>query len=953
MNNPRAIQRHLVKALAAGALLAAAALPMAIASVAGATTTSGGTASFSTTNSSTLSYPVPTADTTGTLTVTASSSTAFVANDPVTFTASGSSGITFGTGKFATSSTVASDTYDASGASPGVYTVTVADTATSGASAGNTVTATITVGGAGTSFIDFNTNGGSAGSYFGTGAAGTFSIYDSSAPFAGDGGNTTVTTNAPGVTFSGISNVSTDKNVITGSFASTSATVQGTYNVTVTDNKGTETYNNAFSVNAAPTVTSLSQSTGSTTPTTQGTLGTGTAVTETVTGSGFSDLSAANVALTSTADGTQLYVSAASTAGTEASPSSTASITFYLQNMITTGAATPGAYTLTITNGDGGSVTTGPIFTVIGVVANNVSPSSFSGTATNTAYPVTINGAGFQQNPTVTLLAHNSSSVCGDASLTSVTVVSANQITATLTTNNSMTSGVVCDLQVENNGTGDNQAAFVLGGAVGFGTNATASPTITSSSLTSAAALTAGAPSVTMVLTGSGFGASNGTIAAKDPLGGTASSAITGCVANGSGTTLTCNVFAGTTSHTGVQGQYAVSVNGGQLPNAFSVAGPSITSISPTALAVGAPIGTVVAITGTGFTNTSTGQVTHVSGSDALRGIFQYVSATSENFVVTTPPTVGGAVDSLAVTTVDAYGYSVASAPANLAINNQPVVTGITYVTGTSGVGVGATAQQVVISGMYFQSGATVGTFVDSSGKADANVTAKVTAVTSTSITATIAIAAGETNTIVGYTVSNPDGGSVSVIAVAPIGLTIDAAPTITAVSPSTATPSATNAFTITGTGFQSGATVTASSNGTCGTTTVASATSITVSCTLGAAGSSAVTLLVTNPDGGTATSATVLPAQTPAPPAPAFHVSAVHGAAVHGKTVTITITGTGFYAQPKITSTAKGVRAVVAKDNGKVLTVRVTTPMNVRGWHTFTVRLANGKSGKVNYLTK
>src|ERR1700691_1759520 len=36
MNNPRRIQRHLVKALAAGALLAAAALPMAIASVAGA-----------------------------------------------------------------------------------------------------------------------------------------------------------------------------------------------------------------------------------------------------------------------------------------------------------------------------------------------------------------------------------------------------------------------------------------------------------------------------------------------------------------------------------------------------------------------------------------------------------------------------------------------------------------------------------------------------------------------------------------------------------------------------------------------------------------------------------------------------------------------------------------------------------------------------------------------------
>ena len=39
MNNPRRIQRHLVKAFAAGALLAAAALPMAIATAAGAAAT--------------------------------------------------------------------------------------------------------------------------------------------------------------------------------------------------------------------------------------------------------------------------------------------------------------------------------------------------------------------------------------------------------------------------------------------------------------------------------------------------------------------------------------------------------------------------------------------------------------------------------------------------------------------------------------------------------------------------------------------------------------------------------------------------------------------------------------------------------------------------------------------------------------------------------------------------
>ncbi|HET8990665.1 MAG TPA: IPT/TIG domain-containing protein [Acidimicrobiales bacterium] len=827
-----------------------------------------------------------------------------------------------------------------------MYTVTVTDTTNS-----NVVTATITVGAA--SFINFSTNGGSDGSYFGSGASGTFTLFDQSAPFAGDGGNTSVTTNAPGVTFSGVTNTSLNHNTITGSFASTSATVPGTYNVTVTDNAGTETYNNAFTVSADPTVTSLSVTSGSTIPTGNASPG-GTQITETVTGSGFSDLSAANVMLTSTVDGTQLNVTAASTAGTEATPSSTASLTFYLQNSVTKGAATPGTYTLTITNGDGGSVTTGAIFTVVGVVVSNVSPSSFPTTG-SVSYSITINGGGFQQNPTVALWNSGSTTVaCSDASLSNVTVVSASQITATLTTAAGPTSEL-CDLSVTNSGPGDNQASFDLAGAVGFGTSASPAPTITSSSLTTATALTAGAPSVTMVLTGSGFGASNGTIVAKDPLGGTSSSSITGCVANGSGTTLTCNVFAGNSANsTGVEGQYTVIVNGGALPDAFSVSGPAITSISPTALAVGAPIGTVVAITGTGFSNTSTGTVGRVSGGDTLGGIFQYVSATSENFVVTSPPSVGGAVDSLAVTSVDAYGFSVASAPVNLAINADPTVSAITYATGTTGVGVGATAQPVVITGTGFESGVTVGSFVNSAGTADPNVTAKVTAVTATSITVAISVAAGDTNTIVGYTVTNPDGGSASVIAVAPIGLTLDAAPTITAVSPSTATPSSTNAFTITGTGFQTGAVVAASSNGTCGVATVASATSITVSCTLGAEGSSAVTLLVTNPDGGTATSATVLPAATTPPaPKPRFHVSAVHGFAVHGRTVTILIIGTGFYGQPKIVSTGRGVRAVVAKDNGKVLTVRVTTPLNVRGWHTFTVRLANGKAGKVNYLTK
>ncbi len=834
MNNPRAIQRHLVKALAAGALLAAAALPMAIATAAGAATA---TVSFST----------------------------------------------------------------------------------------------------------------SGGNYTGPGDSGVATI--TSTGFAGNGGTVTFSTNATGVTFAA-STETISTTVVTSNYSVAASATPGAYNLTVTDAAGSQTFTGAFVVDAAPTVTSLNVSSIVNNPAASGTP-------VTVTGSGF--FGTPTVTLTSTVDGTTLANTVTATGGTNTSPATSFTDTISPFNSVTGGGATPGTYTMTVTNPDGGTVTTGAIFTIVGNLVSNVSPSSF--TAVSTSFPITISGGGFQQNASVYLYASGTAitatpaaSNCANAALTNVAITSASTITATLTTTATLTNGV-CDVYVLNNGAGDNGAGYDLAGAVGFGTApAAVAPVITASSLSSSAALNAGDPASTLVLTGVGFGAVNGATLTVAPDGVTTTAAsLTGCVANGAGTTLTCSLQAGNAGppKTGIAGAFAVSINNGVFANAFTVAGPAITSLAPTALAIGVPVGTVVAITGTGFTNTTTGSFA-ASGS-GLVGIFQYVNATTENFVVTGSPTAATAAATpatLTVSSVNANGYTVASQPASLAINGLPQVTGLAYATtGTSGVGVGATAQKITITGSGFQTGATVGSFVNTSGAADANVTATVTAVTATTITATVAVAAGETNTIVGYTVTNPDGGATKVSAIAPLGLTIDAAPTISAVSPSTGTPSATNAFTITGTGFATGAVVSATANGTCGVATVASATSITVSCTLGAASSTAISLVVTNPDGGSVTSSPVIPAQT-APPKPTFHVSAVHGVARHGKTVTLLIVGTGFYGQPKVTSNAKGVRAVVVKDNGKVLTVRVTTPMNVRGWHTFTVRNPNGKTGKVNYRT-
>jgi hypothetical protein len=386
-----------------------------------------------------------------------------------------------------------------------------------------------------------------------------------------------------------------------------------------------------------------------------------------------------------------------------------------------------------------------------------------------------------------------------------------------------------------------------------------------------------------------------------------------------------------------------------------TVAGPSITSQTPAGVAVGAPIGTVITLTGTGFTNTTTGAVTD-HGGGALQGVFSYVSATTMNLVLTASPIAADAVvanaPTIVLTQTVAAGVTVTSPSFALTVDVAPTINGaVTYSVGTD-VGVGAKAQTVVFHGTGFSAGATVTKFTNGNSVADASVAATVTTVTPTTITATIAIAAPDANFADGYTITNTDGGTVTTGA-SIFPLLIGAGPTITAVTPTPVVASSTNAVTITGTGFGTGAVVSATSDGTCGAATVVSATSITASCTFGPASSTAVSLVVTNVDGGSATSAIVLPAVTSKPPV-AFRVTGAHGYAVPGRTVHMTISGTGFYGQPRITSSAAGTRVRVSGDTGHLLTILVTTKAGTKHRsYTFTIRLANGKTGRANYSVR
>jgi hypothetical protein len=534
-------------------------------------------------------------------------------------------------------------------------------------------------------------------------------------------------------------------------------------------------------------------------------------------------------------------------------------------------------------------------------------------------------------------------------------VVSASSITAVISETGSTPQ--LCAVSVSNPlpGAGGNGATFGLAGGLGVGEASTVAPTITATNATTPIAVLA--PATTVTLTGTGFSQ----FSAGAAFVGTTQNAGGVTVSNpagNSGTSITFNVSAATgatagpfnmmVSNDGATTTFNLATASNAFPAAVSVAGPVITSQTPTGLAAGAPVGTVVTLTGTGFTNTTTGTV---SG-DLNNSVISYTSATTMSMVLTQSPGGGdvAAPPTIILHQVPVGGGTVISPTFTMKIDTAPTVSGLTYTVG-SDVGVGAVAQQVVIHGSGFATGATVGSFVNGNSVADPNVTATVTSINSagTAITATIAIKAPDTNIADGYSVTNTDGGVVKVPATL-TSLVIGPGPTITAVSPTPGLASATNAFTITGTGFLTGAVVTATSDGTCGTATVVSATSITASCTLGALQTTAVSLVVTNVDGGSATSSPVLTPSVTKPPAP-FKVSGAHGHAVPGKTVTMTISGTGFYGQPRITSNAAGTRVTVSKDTGHLLTIRVTTSKTTKkGTHTFTIRLANGKTGKANY---
>ncbi len=263
---------------------------------------------------------------------------------------------------------------------------------------------------------------------------------------------------------------------------------------------------------------------------------------------------------------------------------------------------------------------------------------------------------------------------------------------------------------------------------------------------------TSGAVGASVVIAGSGFGASQGTSTVK--FNTTTATSIT----SWSTTSITAVVPAGATT-----GAVVVTV-GGTASNGVSftvVAAPAITSLSPT---IGT-IGTAVTITGTGFGSTQGSSTVKFNGTTASVTSW---SATSIKVTVPSGATSGNVV--VHASGVDSNGM------------NFTVVT-ITSLTPNSG----AVGASVVIAGSGF--GATQGS---STVKFNTTTATSITSWSATSITAIVPTGATTGNVVVtvGGTASN--GASFTVVA----------APSITSLSPTSGNIG--TVVTITGTGFGS-----------------------------------------------------------------------------------------------------------------------------------------------------
>ncbi len=261
-----------------------------------------------------------------------------------------------------------------------------------------------------------------------------------------------------------------------------------------------------------------------------------------------------------------------------------------------------------------------------------------------------------------------------------------------------------------------------------------------------------------------------------------------------------------------------------------TTAQPAITTISPSTFTTNSS-NQLVTITGKNFASGAT--VTIDKGGSVSNVVV--VNATTITFKLSTANT-PAAIGTSAITVTNPDGTL---AEGTILINASTLsVTGVSPSAMTTGQ-----TKTITISGSGFQTGGTTVSIPSQFGTINGTPTVTGTSISFSFTSASTAAAVGSPT----VTVTNPDGTT------ATGSLSIDQTNiAVTSVAPSSLIYAATRSFTISGSGFLSGATVSTDSSG--GTVTVGAVTSTSIGVTLSADPSIGThTFTVTNPDGGTA----------------------------------------------------------------------------------------------------
>jgi hypothetical protein len=361
----------------------------------------------------------------------------------------------------------------------------------------------------------------------------------------------------------------------------------------------------------------------------------------------------------------------------------------------------------------------------------------------------------------------------------------------------------------------------------------------------------------------------------------------------------------------------------------------------------------------------STGVPFHIIGSGYLAGATVTLSVGTATVTQVTPNGIFGTVTIPATATPGHDNVTVTNANGGQTETNDlfevgPAPTITKPTTGTPQAILDGVPTTVTITGTGFMAGAVVTgavAGVDTFGSATVSLSTNsadpctgVGADTCNTIKVLVTPVSfsGSTPILDGLVVTNPvGGGSVTVQS----DLTINPVPAVTGTY-YVPTFSTNVEITINGSGFESG--ITASSANPDYTVLAVASTPTTVTLLVStdsnATAGTSSTITLTNPDGGSGTFP-LNGGPNPNTVTPTPHATRTNGVVHTGRETTVTISGTHFYGQPKITSNAKGTTVKVVKDSGKLLTLHVTTKKTTKkGVHTFIIRFANGEQTSVKY---